>query len=534
MRNIGFGGRIILIALVVIVVNAIGVTLFMAFQVRDKAHTTMVDKAGSVSLVAEDIRSSVGMLWESEIVDADRLFAEAAAAMGGVTTPEERLAVAQELDIYQAIPIVRSWESIERNAEELDVTFSVLSQAPRNPRNLATGEALEILTAMESSGQREFWRIEPEREVLRYVRAIDIEDGCLLCHGTGTTDVLGFPMEGMTVGEQRGAFQFEFSLVESNNDVRTIILEILAITAALALLMALALRTAVHRLAVIPVRSVRSVAERISSGDLGVQVEEHRVNDDIGKLKRAMREMVENLHRVVGGVREAEDGVASSSRQVSESAQQLSTGATEQAASLEEVSASMEETAASVRANAENSVETRRIADKVAQDVSDSGAAVDRAVSAMEEIADQIAVIDEIARQTNLLSLNAAIEAARAGEHGKGFAVVAGEVRKLAEHSREAAARIGVLSRENVLTAQEAARALRAAVPEVQKTAQLVQEISVSSDEQRRGIEQINVALQQLDQVVQQNAAFSEELAATAEELDGQAVRLHDELEFFR
>jgi methyl-accepting chemotaxis protein len=154
-------------------------------------------------------------------------------------------------------------------------------------------------------------------------------------------------------------------------------------------------------------------------------------------------------------------------------------------------------------------------------------------VKAMKEIAAKINIIEEIARQTNLLALNAAIEAARAGEHGKGFAVVAAEVRKLAERSQKAAGEINELSTSSVAVAEVAGQMLTAIVPNIQKTAELVQEIAAASREQDAGAEQISKSIQQLDSVIQQNASASEEMASTAEELSGQAEQLSEMIGFF-
>ncbi len=155
------------------------------------------------------------------------------------------------------------------------------------------------------------------------------------------------------------------------------------------------------------------------------------------------------------------------------------------------------------------------------------------AVAAMKEIANQISIIEEIARQTNLLALNAAIEAARAGEHGKGFAVVASEVRKLAEQAASAA-EISELSNSSVQIAEKAGQMLGQLVPDIQKTAELVQEISAASGEQNNGAEQINKAIIQLDQLIQQNASGNEEMASTSEELASQAEQLQATIEFFK
>ncbi len=282
-----------------------------------------------------------------------------------------------------------------------------------------------------------------------------------------------------------------------------------------------------------PILEAVHVSERIARGDLNVDIVV-RSKDETGQLMRALKAMVGKLREVITDVTSATGNVDGGSQEISNASQQLSQGSTEQAASLEQISSSMEQMAANIRQSADNAGQTEQIAKKVATDATESGQAVSEAVGAMKNIAEKISIIEEIARQTNLLALNAAIEAARAGEHGKGFAVVASEVRKLAERSQKAAGEIGELSGNTVTIAEQAGNKLALLVPDIKKTAELVQEISVASREQDSGVNEINTALQQLDQVVQQSAASSEEMASTSEELAAQSQQMSETMSFFR
>jgi len=273
-------------------------------------------------------------------------------------------------------------------------------------------------------------------------------------------------------------------------------------------------------------------AQELSRGNLVADLDVHQ-KDEIGQLANAMRDMQERLIDVVADVQSATGNVSSGSQEMASSAEEMSQGATEQAANTEEVSSSMEEMDSNIQQNADNAGQTEKIAQKAAEDAERGGQAVTQTVEAMRSIADKINIIDEIARNTNLLALNAAIEAARAGEHGKGFAVVASEVRKLAERSQTAAGEISQLSTSSVDVAEEAGRVLEALVPDIKRTAELVQEISAASAEQRAGSQQVNQAITQLDKVVQQNASQAEEMSSMAEELSGQAQQLQATMSFF-
>jgi methyl-accepting chemotaxis protein len=193
----------------------------------------------------------------------------------------------------------------------------------------------------------------------------------------------------------------------------------------------------------------------------------------------------------------------------------------------------MEQMSSNVKQNADNASQTEKIAIKAASDAKEGGEAVGCTVDAMKQIAGKISIIEEISRQTNLLALNAAIEAARAGEHGKGFAVVASEVRKLAERSQRAAGEITELSSSSVSVAERAGELLAKILPNVQKTSELVQEISAACREQDTGATQVNKAIQQLNTVIQQNASAAEENSSTTVELAAQAERMQEMISFF-
>jgi len=282
-----------------------------------------------------------------------------------------------------------------------------------------------------------------------------------------------------------------------------------------------------------PLQEAVEASNSFGRGELEMNLSTDR-HDESGQLLAAMNDMATKLKEVVLEVQSATENVASGSEELSASSEALSQGATEQAASVEEVSSSMEQMTSNIRQNADNALQTEKIALQAAKDAEKGGEAVNSTVQAMKEIAEKISIIEEIARQTNLLALNAAIEAARAGEHGKGFAVVAAEVRKLAERSGNAAGEISELSENSVKVAEEAGEMLAKIVPDIQKTAELIQEIAAASTEQNSGAEQINKAVQQLDQVIQQNASASEEMASTSEELSSQAEQLQQTMAFFK
>jgi methyl-accepting chemotaxis protein len=297
----------------------------------------------------------------------------------------------------------------------------------------------------------------------------------------------------------------------------------------LAILFGVMISRGITRPVIKGVNFARSLAEGDFTSELDINQK-----DEIGLLAITLNDMVRKLRSVVLDVQAGAENVSAGSEELSASSVALAQGVSEQASAIEEVSSSMEEMSSSISHNAENANETDSLASRSAIDAEEGGKAVTLTVQAMKEIAEKISIIEEIARQTNLLALNAAIEAARAGEHGKGFAVVASEVRKLAERSGAAAAEISELSSSSVEVAEKAGVMLDQMVPDIKKTASLIQEIARAGADQNAGVGQVNGAIQQLDSVIQQNASASEEMASTSEQLSSQALSLQQAVSFFR
>jgi methyl-accepting chemotaxis protein len=296
-----------------------------------------------------------------------------------------------------------------------------------------------------------------------------------------------------------------------------------------------------------PLSRAVEVAETVAAGDLSADIRVER-RDEAGQLMQALKNMNENLAKVVGEVRTGTETIATASGQIASGNQDLSSRTEQQASSLEETAASMEELTSTVKQNADNARQANQLAVSASEVAVRGGSVVGQVVNTMgsinassKKIVDIIGVIDGIAFQTNILALNAAVEAARAGEQGRGFAVVASEVRSLAQRSAAAAKEIKTLIGDSVekvaegsKQVEEAGRTMDEIVGSVKRVTDIMGEITAASQEQTSGIEQINQAITQMDQVTQQNAALVEEASAAAQSLQEQAGSLVQAVSIFK
>ncbi len=282
-----------------------------------------------------------------------------------------------------------------------------------------------------------------------------------------------------------------------------------------------------------PIDKTVHFAKRLANGDLSATIQIDQ-KDEIGEMAKALNQMAGKLKEVISEIIRGADSISDAGHEVSSTSMAISEGATQQAANVEEVSSTMEEMVSNIGLNAENAKNTENISISAHMTMQDVYENTHLSVESISTIMKKINIINEIANQTNILSLNAAVEAARAGSQGKGFAVVAEEVRKLAEMSKQAAIEIVSLSKNSMEVVSKAGEKVGEMAPEIEKTTQLIQEISASSEEQIKGADQVNSAISELNSLTQQNASSSEELAATAQQLSTQADHLTKLVKFFK
>ncbi|MBE0489005.1 MAG: Tar ligand binding domain-containing protein [Halomonas sp.] len=426
-------------------------------------------------------------------------------------------------------------ENAEDRLRRAERRFGVFYESPKAPENIEISEQI----------QREFAAtVELMRQQIAAVSRGDIAANRELRYRVEKQDDV---YNDLLTNFIRDGFDQSEALVErydAHTDTISLIgLVLLIIFAGQVVMIYAGLRNIVIR----PLNLAVDNLESIAKADLTRQIAVDGRNE-MSRLFSAMRDMQENLNRIVGEVRSSSNSIHHGSREIALGNADLSSRTEQQAASLEETSSSMEQMTATVKQNADNARQASRLALDASGTASKGGEVVERVVTTMHgitdssrKIADIIGVIDSIAFQTNILALNASVEAARAGEQGRGFAVVAGEVRNLASRSADAAKEIRTLIDGSVNQVQEGATlveqagdTMREIVAAVRRVTDIMDEISSASQEQSAGIDQITQAVGQMDQVTQQNAALVQQASAAAASLEEQAEKMEQVMAVFR
>ena len=323
------------------------------------------------------------------------------------------------------------------------------------------------------------------------------------------------------------------SFIDGANSKSHTALVIIVISTLTILGVGLFLAFAITRSITTPLHEALDISESIANGNLTIEAKINR-EDEFGQLLKSMMHMSSKIREVICGVALTAENVASISRGLDMSSHDISKGASDQAASVDAIVVSIEEMNSIILKNNENATQTNNIAAEAAENAQDGGETILRMINSIKDIASSIRVIGEIAEQTNLLAINAEIEAARAGSVGNGFSVVASEVRKLAERSQESANAITASAKSTEKDAEDSRTMLDKMIADMLKTAQLVQQISLASKEQREGVAQIDDAIHNFDQIVQKNLQGSEEMALRSRELSIEAQQLQNSVEFFK
>ncbi|MCV9878996.1 methyl-accepting chemotaxis protein [Brenneria izbisi] len=353
---------------------------------------------------------------------------------------------------------------------------------------------------------------------------------------------------GATANQMNDAVETLLSsqLQSTQKDIRISEIQ-LGITALITLVLGLLISWFISRQITSPLHQTLDMAERIATGDLSMSIKTAR-SDELGQLMSSMAKMNDNLHNMIDEIRLGVSQISTASGEIVAGNTDLSSRTEEQAAAVEQTAASMEELTATVKQNADNAHQANKLVISASQTAKQGGEQVHNVVKTMNDIehsskriAEITSVINSIAFQTNILALNAAVEAARAGEQGRGFAVVASEVRNLAQRSSQAAKEIDTLIAESVRQVSQGAvlvgnagKTMDDIVTSVTQVHDIMGEIATASDEQSRGIEQVNQAIVEMDSTTQQNAALVEQSAAAASSLEEQATLLKQAVSVFR
>ncbi len=471
----------------------------------------------------------------TRIIEQDWVKAEAANVVNATTRANARRSM-ELLIVEDPAQLAEIKKRMAENVRTIDVALETLDKLLYLPEGR---QLLETLVPARQAYVASF------RKVAQLVESGDREaaTALMISETLPALDALQAPIDGLTSLQKRIVVASSAEVRDTIDDSGLLMLALAGAALLLGVILARWISLSITR----PMGEAVQVAKTVASGDLGSHIEV-RTRDECGQLLQALKDMNGSLTRTVNQVRQGTNSIATATSQIAAGNLDLSSRTEEQASALEQTAASMQELTHTVKQNYESGKHANQLAESASEVAVKGGAVVGQVVQTMEainvssrKIADIIGVIDGIAFQTNILALNAAVEAARAGEQGRGFAVVASEVRNLAGRSASAAKEIKQLIEESVGNVSDGCKLVEQAgstmdeiVVHVRRVSDLMREITMASQDQSSGIDQINQAVGQMDQVTQQNAALVEESAAAAQALEHQAQSLVHAVSVFR